>query len=323
MATDPFYVLNLTGPAFVLITLGYLTMKAAWLNRENAKTLGWFITHIALPAAIFQAFQSRNIDEILHFNYLLIYASGSLMAFLVVFTTARLVRRKSLTESSFFALGSSMSNSILVGFPILVALFDTRALVPFALVLLVENLIILPLSLALADLGRYKKRGFAVTLRHLLAQLASNPIFLAILTGVTFSVLSIKLPMMLGTAIDSLAFTVSGLAQFTIGTILAGTAFSLKSRAMVADVSLILVGKLICHPLAVLLLIFILPPLDPVQIYAAIILASMPMFSVYPVFGMQYGLGEVCSAALLITTLVSFVTINLVIWLVSRQPGFW
>ena len=46
-------------------------------------------------------------------------------------------------------------------------------------------------------------------------------------------------------------------------------------------------------------------------------MASMPMVSIYPLLGQRYGLGDMCAAALLISTMVSVLTITLVIWLVG------
>ena len=87
-ATNPLTVLAITSPAFILIGLGYLTVKTGWLKKNGVQALGWFITRIAVPAAIFQALSSRRFQDILHFDYLLVYASGSLIAFVIFLTIA-------------------------------------------------------------------------------------------------------------------------------------------------------------------------------------------------------------------------------------------
>jgi len=309
-ATNPYTVLAVTSPAFILIALGYLSVRVGWLEKSGVKALGWFITRIALPAAIFLALSSRTFQDILHLDYLLVYALGSLIAYFAVFIAAKLIRHKSVIEAAFFGLGSSISNTILIGYPIIIELFGPLALVPFALTLMVENLLILPLSLALADTGKQQQSRFWLAFLRSLCMLIKNPIIVAILAGVASSALSIQLPTVVDNVVSSLAATASGLAQFTIGGILAGAAITLISR----DMSLVLVGKLLIHPAAILLMIFLLPPLDPTFTAIAIILACMPMFSVYAVLGMDYELGEFCSAVLLPTTVLSFITINLAIW---------
>lgn len=310
-ASSPLTVLAITSPAFILIGLGYLTVKAGWLQKNGVQALGWFITRIAVPAAIFMALSSRSFEDILHWDYLLVYGIGSLLAFAVVLFIATVVRKKNLTEAAFFGLGSSMSNTILIGYPIIIEMFGTAALVPFALALVIENLLILPLSLALAETGKQQGRRFSLALVHSLKLLVKNPIIIAITIGIASSALSLRLPLVLNTTISSLAATVSGLAQFTIGAILAGSAVRMLSKDMV----LVSAGKLLIHPAAVILMIMMLPTLDPMLTSVAIILACLPMFSIYAVLGMDYDLGEFCSAVLLPTTVISFLTINLAIWL--------
>jgi malonate transporter len=46
-------------------------------------------------------------------------------------------------------------------------------------------------------------------------------------------------------------------------------------------------------------------------------MASMPMVSIYPLLGQKYGLGEICAAALMMSTIFSVLTITLIIWLVG------
>ena len=49
---------------------------------------------------------------------------------------------------------------------------------------------------------------------------------------------------------------------------------------------------------------------------AGIILASAPMFTIYPIIGERFGLGGLCAAALVAATVVSFATMTLVIGIV-------
>ena len=303
-------ILSIVSPAFILIVLGYLTVKFAWLDKRGVRALGWFTTRVALPAAIFQALSSRNLADIFHADYLIVYGVGSLIAYFTVFIVAKSMFKKPLTESAFYGLGSSMSNTILIGYPIIIQIFGPAAVIPFALTLIIENLVILPLSLALAESGMRKEGHFLKALVGSLGTLAKNPIILSIAMGLLFSLLSISLPSAADSAIQSLAATASGLAQYTIGGILAGVALTVLSK----DMSLVILGKLIIHSAAILLMIFMLPPMDPMFTSIAVILSCLPMFSVYAVLAMDYELGEFCSAVLLPTTVLSFITISLAIW---------
>ncbi|MDX2368764.1 MAG: AEC family transporter [Colwellia sp.] len=306
------YILSLTSPTFILIAIGYLVVKTGWMAKENVRPLAWFVVNIGLPAALFKALSSRSFQDILHYDYLLVYGLGSLLSFATLFILARL-RNKTITECALFGLGASLSNSLMVGFPIVTQLFGDEALVPFTLTLIVENLFILPLALALADTGQQKNSHFLTAFAKSLPQLLKNPIILSIAFGIASTVLGIQPPELAGKVIDVLAVTVAGVSLFAIGGMLVG----LKTRGMVTDLSSIVVGKLIIHPLFIFALLIFFPAIPPLFQHVAILLACMPMFSIYAVIGIRYQYGGLCSAVLLPTTLVSFITINLVVWFIS------
>ena len=81
--------------------------------------------------------------------------------------------------------------------------------------------------------------------------------------------------------------------------------------------SVIAVGKLLIHPLLVLLLLMVLPPFDLALQSAALLFACMPMPSVYPAIASRYGFDGFCAAALVLVTVVSFFSIN--VWLTVQS----
>ncbi|MFT6209257.1 MAG: putative permease, partial [Colwellia sp.] len=220
----------------MLIAMGYLVVKMGWMPKENVRPLAWFVVNIGLPAALFKALSSRSFQDILHYDYLLVYGLGSLFSFTTLFILARL-RNKTITECALFGLGASVSNSLMVGFPIVTQLFGDEALVPFTLTLIVENLFILPLALALADTGQQKNNHFITAFAKSLPQLIKNPIILSIALGLASTAFDIQPPELANKIIDVLAVTVAGVSLFAIGGMLVG----LKTRGMVTDLSSIVV----------------------------------------------------------------------------------
>ena len=86
-----------------------------------------------------------------------------------------------------------------------------------------------------------------------------------------------------------------------------------------------LIGKLILHPLAVFVSLAVLPrlgmpPLDPDLRMAAIVMAAMPMLSIYPILAQIYGQEDFSAAALLIATAASFFTLSGLLWVLRVVP---
>ena len=92
---------------------------------------------------------------------------------------------------------------------------------------------------------------------------------------------------------------------------------TLRTCGSFGDIGLIAGVKLILHPFLVGLLALHLP-LSPEMRAAAILYASMPMFNIYPLFGVKYGLEVFCSATVLLGTSASFITISTAIWCVQH-----
>ncbi|MDE2453335.1 MAG: AEC family transporter, partial [Burkholderiales bacterium] len=96
----------------------------------------------------------------------------------------------------------------------------------------------------------------------------------------------------------------------------------LRLQGMRREIALVAAGKLLLHPLAVLGGLLLLQPAVPALRSAGIVYASVPMLSIYPVLAQKYGYEGLCAAALLVTTVLSFVTISGWIWVLHAGLGW-
>lgn len=81
-------------------------------------------------------------------------------------------------------------------------------------------------------------------------------------------------------------------------------------RGDLKEISVVVVGKLVLHPLLVLLMLWLMPPFDARLELSALLIAAMPMMSIYPIIGGNYGFRSQCSSILVVTTVLSFFTIT-------------
>ena len=304
-------ILGITGPIFILIAIGFAAVRSGTLARNEIRALGTFVINFALPALLFKAMAGRNVDELVKLDLLVIYALGSLLVVAGIIAVACLIYRCSLQAAAILAMGMAVSNSAYIGFPIAQQLIGPAASTNLAIYAVVETLIMLPLLMSLAELGGDSGRHWARVLFGILGRLLKNPMFVAIVAGMGFSVLGLYLPLPLARVVDMLAAASAPVALFYIGGILA----TLSLKGMAGDIGRIVAGKLILHPLVVAGIFLVLAFDDPMLRNAAIINAGMPMMSIYPILGQKYGKEGVCAAALVATTVVSFFTISSLLWL--------
>lgn len=311
-------ILAITAPVFILVGIGYISVLRNVVPREGMRFLAAFLVNIAVPALLFKSISSRKISEVIQLDFMFAYGVGSLAAFLIVFLLSKRLLNQGVTGAAIYGMGGSFSNTLMIGYPVVTGLLGSAALVPFALALLIENFFMMPLTLALADIGQNKGKGFFSTLTGLFVTVFKNPLILAILIGVLFSIFNIHTPGVANTVIDLLSRIVVGLGLFVIGGMLVGFKYSGKLK----DVSLIMFGKLLLHPLMVFLMLLLMPEMNTDYRIAGVMLASIPMFGIYTVIGERYGMGGICAAASVPTTVFSFVSITAIAWLLNLGSIF-
>lgn len=306
-------IFAITVPIFILIGLGFAAVQLRFFSKPDVRVLGSFVIHFALPAMLFKALSQREFGEIMNLGYLAAYALGSLVALGGVMLLARKARRRDFQGSAIFGMGAALSNSAFIGLPVALQVLGPVASVGMALTMLVENILMLPLVLALADGADNQGGSRWATLKTTFVRMAKNPMLVAILVGFSFSLGAVRLPQPVFKAIDMLSLASAAIALFVIGGNLAGSAV----KGMARDVAVIAAGKLVLHPVAVLAGVLLMPGVAPELQAAAVLFACVPMLSIYPILGQKYGLEGLCSAALVAATVASFLTISFFIWLIK------
>jgi predicted permease len=307
-------LLSLTVPIFLLIGLGAVSVRAGFFPEKQIEGLAGFVLHLALPALVLGALAKQDLGRTFDWHYIAAYGSGSLFAFCTLFSILRFGLKRSLASAAIGSMGGSASNTGFIGYPVTFLAFGPVALVAMPLNMMVENILIIPLALALAESGSQGGASFGQTLATTARRLLRTPLILAILLGVFLSFLGIPIPGVIATALDMLAKASAPCALFVIG----GTVATLRisgrasggASGMAAEVGLIAACKLLLHPLAVAVAFFLIGGAAPEMQRIGIVLASVSMITVYPIFGARYGVGGVSSAALVVATALGFFTIT-------------
>ncbi|HDZ46331.1 hypothetical protein LCGC14_0086330 [marine sediment metagenome] len=306
-------ILAITTPIFLLISAGYIARWSGLIQREQMQGVGVFVMFFALPALVIRALTQHPLEEILQLNYMVAYGLGSLVVFGGGLLLSMRYQRQPLNVSAMQALGMAAANSGFVGYPVAVMVIGSPAAVLLALNMVIETLIIIPAALILAEMSSQQGASVWKTVKQTALSLAKNPVLMGLLVGIFLAVTGLKIPVPLFKAIDMLANAAGPAALFVIG----GALFGLQVKGMARDVGQIVIGKLLIHPLVILIAFLLIPGIDPLYIVGAVLFSAAPMISIYPLLGQRYGLGGVSAAAMLVATIASFFTLSLIIWLLT------
>lgn len=298
------HVLAITAPIYLLIAVGFLAVRRGVFQRSDMQLLGRLLVLFVLPALVFRAINRYPIAEVLNPGYLFAYGLGSLLLLVLGLLYGRRLRGHGMAASAFVGMGMAASNSVFVGYPILSQLVGDSADIALALCLLIENLLIIPATLMLAETNAHLPWHQA--LRRSFTSVLRNPIVLAIVAGLATSLLGWRVPAVVDRTLAIAAGAAAPVALFMIGGVLVGQ----KLQGVRRDLLAVALGKLVLHPLVIVGLLLLVPPLPGPLMLAAIAFAAMPMPAVYPALAQRFGQDGFCATALVLVTVVSFVSIN-------------
>lgn len=301
-------ILTIISQLFFIIFLGYIAVKAKVLNQTTISGIGQFVLYVTLPSLIIINIANSDILAVLEPWFFIAYGGGSLLTYILTFSLFRFVFKNDTVGSGIKGIGSSFSNSAFIAFPLLSQFFDTPPITAFAMILIFENVIMMPLVLFVLEYGkRDKDKSTLQTITHVFAGLVKNPIILAVFVSIFLSVANITIPQFASDSLEILGNASAGAALFFIG----GSLVSHSVSGNYRDITLVSLFKLILHPTMVALMILILPQFDMQMQTAAILFATVSMMGIYPIIGSRFGFASFCSSAILISTIISFFTITI------------
>ena len=313
-------ILAITGPIYLCIALGYLATRRGLFERGDMRVFGKFVINLALPALLFNALSQRSVSEIFNGRYLLAYALGSLILLSAATFWFRRLRGESMSRSAIMAMGMSCPNSGYVGYPVLLLTLGAPvAGVALALNMVVENLVVIPVLLALADMDRHESGHWHKLIVQTLQGLARNPLIIAIVAGFLVSALGLHMPSPLSRTVTLFAQASSALSLFVIG----GSLVGLQLQGLRAAVAQVDIGKLVLHPLCMLAVMTWLVPIDDTPLKVALLLTgAMPTMGIYTILAQRQGHEGLASAALLVGTMASFFTLSGLLWVLRHSAGW-
>jgi len=299
-------------PLFAIVALGFGATRLHYLDPKAVPFLGGVVMRIALPALIFLTLASTPPGRALDAGVLAAYAAGSLVTMGLCMAVARWRLGLSWPVVAVIGLGVSMANSGFMGFPIAQGLMGAQqASLLLAHCMSVENILILPLALVLisaatADDARSDRMA-------VLRGIATNPLLIALLAGLLVSAIGLALPGPARATLELLARLSAPLALLVIGGMLA----TLPVQGRASTVAVLVVGKLLIHPLTVWGALAVVGPVAPGLATGAVLFAAMPMITIFPILSARAGQMQLGAYGLLAATLTSFASLPIVIYLLG------
>ena len=303
-------------PVVAIIALGFFLVRANMFTPEQNTALNKFVFMIAAPALLFRNVAVTEFPETtpwgLWFSYYLVMFGCMALSIGLAFV---LLPRRSGPDCVIIGFGSSFSNTVMLGIPIILTAFGEAATLPLFLVLAFHGLLIFSTGILLMELSTSSSHSFLGAISALPLALSNQSVLIALLAGVLWNLSGLNLLDPADRFLDILGQAAIPLALVAIG----GTLATVPVRRSVGVAAYISAFKLIVQPAAtygVANYVFDLPPL---WVATITLLAAMPTGVLASVLAEQYRSATgAASSSIMVSSIMGIATLSF--WLFFFAP---
>jgi malonate transporter and related proteins len=307
-------VVALAMPFFGVILIGFVCGRLITIEEAGLKWMNFFIVYVALPPLFFKLVAETPVSELANGRFILATTLSTLIVYLIAYVVGRRIGPDQRAAAIQGVLGA-YSNIGYMGPGLTLATLGPAAATPTALIFVFDNALIFALTPLLIGVAESGSQRLPATLWAIFVKVITHPFNIATALGVLSAWSGVKPPHAIDQMLVSLKGAAAPVALFALGV----TVALRPVKSFPAELSIHLPIKLLLHPLLVWVMISLIADVPPVWTYTAMLMAALPpALNVY-VMARQYdAYVERASAAILIGTLASTLTLTTLMFLVSR-----
>ena len=308
MNLDFFFVFANLISLFLLIAAGYAAMRLHMIPDHASPVLSALLMRITLPATIFISLATKQYDPGFLSDSIAILLIGFPLyggMLLLFYKIAEFIHVQE-NHRGLWAFGVAFSNNGFMGFPIILALLGSDGLALAVVYNIAFNLTLYTIGVVIISRDSTAENQGIDLKKTLLSE-----INLAVLLSLIFYLGRIPLLSFTGSALTQLSNITTPLSMFITGMALAGN----SGRALLTDRDAYscAISRLLLHPIATLLLLRLIPELNPLIFQVVILTAAMPTPGVMTVLAESYHSDlRFAAKASFVSNILSIATIPLI-----------
>lgn len=308
--------LLIVAPVFALIAAGYASVLFRFVSESAHKGISEFAFSIAIPALLFRTIVVSEFPDVSPYRMWGAYYGALAITWIAAMAVSALLRgrRGGSEDGVVFAIGAVYGNIVMLGIPLVLSALGGEAAGPMALILSVNTpLLWLCGTLQMEFVSRKQAGSPLAIIWPVIADLARNPLMIAIGFGVIWRFTGLGLTPVVDRTIELLAQAGSPTALIALGINL----FRFEVKGEKLSILVMCALKLAAMPAAAFVLARLLD-LPPIAAGVVVLFAAMPTGANAYIFAVQYQrLVNPVSGAVALGTLLAAVTLPVVVWLVT------
>ena len=305
-------VVLLTLPIFGILLAGYLAGRTGVLEPEGIRGLSRFAFRVAIPVMLGRAMANLTFAGPIEWHILAAYYGGTLAAYACGMAVSRRLWSHALAEQAVFALGSAFANVVVLGIPLVLAVYGGDGELPMYMIISLNSAVMLFVATSIVSFARGQESGPLPM--NALGRQIKNPIVVGLGVGLAINLLDFTILPPFDRTAEMLASAAVPCALFALGASLSVHRFE---GGMKETVGLVLLKNAV-HPALVYVMAFLVFDLTRTWGVVAVLLAAQPMgVNVYLFSEDSETLVSTVGTSFVASTVVSIVSVPLALYLLS------
>jgi malonate transporter len=307
-------VLDLALPFFGLIGLGFVAGRLVGHSEGGLAWMNAFIVYVALPALFFNLVSRTPVAELANGGFVALTMTGTACAFALSFVTGLALTRGDLAVSAMQGIAGAYSNIGYMGPGLTLAALGAGSAAPTALIFVGDTILLFSLLPFLMALAHQEGGGWWRTAGLVIWRIVTHPFNLATAAGILAAALQWQPPIAVGRLLTLLQGAAAPCALFGMGVMVALRPI----RTITAELPILLLIKLVLHPLIVWTLLSLVGGFDRVWVFTAVLMAALPpALNVFIMASRYQTYVERASNLILVGTLLSVITVTGLLFLIT------
>lgn len=305
-------IFNIIFPIFAIAGIGYAFALLGLFTQAHGQGLSRYVMNFAIPILLFQSLSRIELPETINWVFFSSYYGVALAIYATGFLIGCRWFGYGRKGGALFGMGSSYSNLVLIGIPVITAALGDAALLPHLLIISFHSAIQFTLTTVLAESETAGSTNSIDLIRLPAHKIIKNPIIIGLIAGLLFNWLAVPIPAVIESTITLIRGSALPAALFMLGASLA----AYKISGQLNQASVIIALKIFLQPLLVYLLVVVLFDLPQPWAGVAVIAAGLPAGVNSAVFANKYdAVVAPIGTAVLLSTLISIGTISFLLTL--------
>ncbi|MEJ8570237.1 AEC family transporter [Microbaculum marinum] len=307
-------------PVFGLIGLGYLASRTGYLSEQIGEGLGDFVFKVAIPLLLFKTLATAEFAGHSPWLLWLSYYSGLGVTWALAYLLIRRVFGRDEKAGIIAGISASYPNAVLLGLPLVFTALGEEGGVPLLMIVAIQLPLMMTASTVLIawaeqrDGTATQALSAAALARHVVVNLARNPLVIGIVAGSAWRALELPYAGPLEILGDRIAIVALPCALFALGMSL--TKYGIRGHILPAVV--ITVVKLVVMPAIVWVLSALVFGLPPLVVVVATLVAACPTGVNAWLIANRFRTGLAISAnSITLTDAASVLTLSIWLWLLG------